>query len=65
MLDNMSISELEEAVKMVAGKIPLEASGNVNLDTVAQIAKTGVNFISSGMLTNAPMAIDIGLDIDL
>lgn len=64
MLDNMSIKQLKEAVKIVAGEIPLEASGNVNLDTVVDIAKTGVNFISSGMLTNAPMPIDIGLDMD-
>ncbi len=64
MLDNMDLKTLKEAVKIIGGKIPLEASGNVNLDTVAAIAKTGVDFISAGMLTNAPLPVDIGLDMD-
>jgi nicotinate-nucleotide pyrophosphorylase (carboxylating) len=56
---------LKEAVRLVGGKIPLEASGNVNLNTVGEIAKTGVDFISAGVLTNSPMSLDIGLDIDI
>ncbi|MCE3232344.1 MAG: nicotinate-nucleotide pyrophosphorylase [Rickettsiaceae bacterium] len=65
LLDNMDIATLKEAVRLVEGKIPLEASGNVNLNTVGEIAKTGVDFISAGVLTNSPMSLDIGLDIDI
>lgn len=65
MLDNMDIATMQEAVKLADGAVPLEASGNVSLQTVAAIAQTGVDFISAGVLTNAPYAVDIGLDIDL
>jgi nicotinate-nucleotide pyrophosphorylase (carboxylating) len=65
MLDNMSCEMMREAVQKIKGRIPLEASGNVNLQTVRAIAETGVDSISSGMLTNAPQPVDIGLDIDL
>lgn len=65
LLDNMDIETLRAAVKITAGKIPLEASGNVNPDTVAAIAATGVDFISSGMITNSPMSVDVGLDMDI
>ena len=61
MLDNMSLGEMETAVKLTNGKIELEASGNVNLNTVAAIAKTGVDYISSGALTHSVMAMDISL----
>lgn len=63
LLDNMSLDQMREAVQITAGRIPLEASGNVNLDTVAAIAATGVDFISSGALTHSVMALDISLDI--
>lgn len=65
MLDNMSLEMLNKAVEIVAGEIPLEASGNVNLDTVKEISKTGVDYISAGIITNAPKYVDIGLDIEL
>lgn len=62
LLDNMSNAELREAVRMVAGRVPLEASGGVNLDTIRGIAETGVNFISVGRITQSAPAVDIGLD---
>ena len=55
----------EKAVKMVNGKLLTEASGGVNLKTVGDIAKTGVNYISVGALTHSAPALDIGLDIDV
>ncbi|MEE9376297.1 MAG: carboxylating nicotinate-nucleotide diphosphorylase, partial [Rhizobiaceae bacterium] len=62
MLDNMDLKSLRKAVKMVAGKVPLEASGGINLETIKAIAKTGVNFTSVGRLTQSAPAVDIGLD---
>jgi nicotinate-nucleotide pyrophosphorylase (carboxylating) len=63
LLDNMSNDLMRAAVEMAAGKIPLEASGNVNLDTVAAIAATGVDFISVGALTHSVKALDVSLDL--
>jgi nicotinate-nucleotide pyrophosphorylase (carboxylating) len=65
LLDNMDIKTLKKAVALVKGKIPLEASGGVNLKTVRGIAKTGVDYIAVGALTHSAPALDIGLDIDL
>jgi nicotinate-nucleotide pyrophosphorylase (carboxylating) len=65
LLDNMDIATLKQAIALVDGKIPLEASGNINLKTVAEIAKTGVDFISAGILTHSALSVDIGLDIDM
>jgi len=62
LLDNMDCETLKKAVTMVAGKIPLEASGGVTLDTIKAIAETGVDYISVGRLTSSAPAIDIGLD---
>lgn len=59
MLDNMSLEEMRMAVEITDGKTPLEASGNVSLDTVTQIAKTGVDYISVGKLTHSVQAFDI------
>ena len=61
MLDNMNTEELAQAVKIADGRVPLEASGNVDLDNVAAIAATGVNFISIGQLTHSVKALDISL----
>jgi nicotinate-nucleotide pyrophosphorylase (carboxylating) len=61
MLDNMSLAEMREAVHLTAGRVPLEASGNVSLDNVADVAATGVDFISIGMLTHSVKALDISL----
>lgn len=64
LLDNMDINTLKQAVRMVGGKIPTEASGGVTLDTVQAIAQTGVNYISVGALTHSVTALDIGLDME-
>ena len=63
MLDNMTIEEMHKAVSLVDGRVPLEASGNVNLSNVKQIAETGVDFISVGRLTHSAPAADISLII--
>jgi nicotinate-nucleotide pyrophosphorylase (carboxylating) len=62
MLDNMSNDDMRAAVKLVDGRIPLEASGGVRFDTVRGIAETGVDFISSSKMIQASPAVDIGLD---
>jgi nicotinate-nucleotide pyrophosphorylase (carboxylating) len=62
LLDNMKPDRLREAVALVAGRVPLEASGGVNLDTIRAIAETGVDFISVGRITQSAPAVDIGLD---
>jgi len=63
MLDNMSIADMTEAVKIVNGRVALEASGNVTLDNVREIAETGVDMISIGALTHSVTAADISLKI--
>ena len=62
LLDNMNVATLREAVALVAGRVPTEASGGIRLDTVRAIAETGVTFISVGRLTQSAPAADIGLD---
>ncbi len=62
LLDNFSIAELETGVRLAAGRVICEASGGVNLDTVAAIAATGVDVISVGRLTHGARALDLGLD---
>lgn len=64
MLDNMSVEEMRRAVDWVAGRVPLEASGGVNLETVRAIAETGVDFISVGALTHSVTALDISLEVN-
>lgn len=61
MLDNMTLDEMRTAVALTAGKIPLEASGNVNIETVRAIAATGVDYISIGALTHSVKALDVSL----
>ncbi len=63
LLDNMPPDQLRQAVQLIQGKIPLEASGGVNLTTIRAIAETGVDFISVGAITQRAPAVDIGLDI--
>lgn len=65
MLDNFSPAELREGVALVAGRALVEASGNVNLDTIRSIAETGVDIISVGALTHSVRALDLGLDVRL
>jgi nicotinate-nucleotide pyrophosphorylase (carboxylating) len=61
MLDNMSLDMLRESVALINGRAVTEASGGVNLDTVTEIAKTGVNLISVGALTHSSCAVDISM----
>lgn len=63
MLDNMSVNDMKEAVRIVQKRVPLEASGNVSLQNVREIAETGVDFISVGALTHSVIAADISLKI--
>jgi nicotinate-nucleotide pyrophosphorylase (carboxylating) len=65
LLDNMDVAKLREAVALVAERVPVEASGGVNLDTIRGIADTGVDFISVGRITQSAPAVDIGLDYEL
>jgi nicotinate-nucleotide pyrophosphorylase (carboxylating) len=62
MLDNFSLEDLRRAVAMTAGRLVLEASGGVSLETVGDIARTGVDVISVGALTHSAPVLDIGLD---
>ena len=65
MLDNFTLEELAAGVALVDGRARVEASGNVNLGTVAAIAATGVDVISIGGLTHSVIALDLGLDVEL
>ncbi|VVT21387.1 putative nicotinate-nucleotide pyrophosphorylase (carboxylating) [Sphingomonas aurantiaca] len=62
LLDNMPPATLRSAVALVAGRVPTEASGGVNLETIRAIAETGVTYVSVGRLTQSAPAADIGLD---
>ncbi|PZN97364.1 MAG: carboxylating nicotinate-nucleotide diphosphorylase [Alphaproteobacteria bacterium] len=62
LLDNMGPAVLREAIALVAGRVPTEASGGVNLSTIRAIAETGVTYISVGRITQSAPAADIGLD---
>lgn len=64
LLDNMAPAMLTEAVAIVAGRATTEASGGVRLETVAAIARTGVDFISAGALTHSALNLDVGLDYE-
>lgn len=63
MLDNFSLEDLRAGVAAIAGRTIVEASGGVNLDTVAAIAATGVDVVSVGALTHSARALDLGLDV--
>jgi nicotinate-nucleotide pyrophosphorylase (carboxylating) len=63
MLDNFSIEQLREGVAIIGGRAIVEASGNVNLSTVRDIAETGVDVISVGALTHSVRSLDLGLDV--
>lgn len=61
MLDNMSVEEMKSAVDLIAGKYEVEASGNINLDTIRAKAETGVDYVSMGALTHSVASLDISL----
>jgi nicotinate-nucleotide pyrophosphorylase (carboxylating) len=63
MLDNMTLNQMRKAVKIAGGRVPLEASGKVNLRRVSAIARTGVDYISCGALTHSVKALDISLEL--
>ncbi len=65
LLDNMTLAQLREAVSLRRPGVVFEASGGVNLQTVRQIAETGVDFISVGELTHSARAVDLSLEISL
>jgi nicotinate-nucleotide pyrophosphorylase (carboxylating) len=65
MLDNFNLDDLRSGVTLIAGQAVVEASGGVNLDTVAAIAATGVDVISVGALTHSARALDLGLDVKI
>lgn len=64
LLDNMSLDELSESVSLRRESIQFEASGGINLETVSQVAKTGVDFISVGSLTHSAVSVDLSLELE-
>lgn len=65
LLDNMSVPDMAEAVKRAGGRVQLEASGGITLDTVRDVALTGVDLISVGALTHSSIALDISLELEM
>jgi len=65
LLDNMSLDDLRQAVKMAKGKALTEASGGIRPDTAAAIAATGVDLLSVGWLTHSVKALDVALDVEV
>jgi nicotinate-nucleotide pyrophosphorylase (carboxylating) len=65
LLDNMDAAAMRKAVEMVGDRCPLEASGGITLHTIAEIAKTGVDYISSGWITHSAPQLDVALDIEM
>jgi nicotinate-nucleotide pyrophosphorylase (carboxylating) len=64
MLDNMPVDMMRKAIGLIAGRAVVEASGGITLETVRQVAETGVDLISIGGLTHSPRALDISLDLE-
>jgi nicotinate-nucleotide pyrophosphorylase (carboxylating) len=65
LLDNFDTTAMRKAVDMVAGRLVIEASGGITLDTVKTIAETGVDYISSGWITHSAPNLDVALDIEI
>jgi nicotinate-nucleotide pyrophosphorylase (carboxylating) len=65
LLDNMSVADMRKAVAMSGGRVVLEASGGITLETIAAVAATGVDYASSGWITHSAPALDVALDIDI
>jgi nicotinate-nucleotide pyrophosphorylase (carboxylating) len=63
LLDNMEPAVLRRAVEMVGGRLVLEASGGITLATVAAIAETAVDYVSSGAITHSAPSLDVALDM--
>ncbi len=65
LLDNFAVADMRRAVELVAGRLQIEASGGITLDTIAAIAETGVDYASSGWITHSAPNLDIALDIEM
>jgi nicotinate-nucleotide pyrophosphorylase (carboxylating) len=65
LIDNFDVTSMKKAVAMVDGRMVIEASGGITLDTIAEIVATGVDYASSGALTHSAPALDVGLDIEM
>jgi len=65
LIDNFDVASMRKAVEQVAGRLVIEASGGITLDTIGEIATTGVDYASSGALTHSAPALDVGLDIEI
>ena len=65
LIDNFDLASMRKAVALVAGRLVIEASGGITLDTAAAIAETGVDYLSSGALTHSVQNLDVGLDIEM
>jgi nicotinate-nucleotide pyrophosphorylase (carboxylating) len=65
MIDNFSVAQMKKAVAMVAGRLVIEASGGITLDSIAAIAATGVDYASSGAITHSAPNLDVALDIEI
>ncbi len=65
MIDNFDLESMRKAVAMVAGRLVIEASGGITLESAAAIAETGVDYLSSGALTHSVQNLDVGLDIEM
>ncbi len=64
MLDNMPTGKMSRAVEIVGGRVPLEASGNVTLENVRQVALTGVDYVSVGAITHSAPSADISMEFE-
>ena len=65
LLDNMDTGSLRQAVLQTRGRARLEASGNMTLARIREVAETGVDYISLGALTHSAVSVDVGMDIEL
>jgi nicotinate-nucleotide pyrophosphorylase (carboxylating) len=65
LIDNFDLASMRKAVALVAGRLVIEASGGITLETAAAIAETGVDYLSSGALTHSVQNLDVGLDIEM
>ncbi len=65
LIDNFDLDAMRKAVALVAGRLVIEASGGITLESAAAIAETGVDYLSSGALTHSVTNLDVGLDIEM
>jgi nicotinate-nucleotide pyrophosphorylase (carboxylating) len=63
LLDNMSLKEMREAVSIAGGRVLLEASGGITLESIEEVSKTGIDLISVGAITHSARSVDISLEV--